>query len=192
MAMRKLLILTLSIALLAACSGIDTQIDAQPGFALADYRQYAWATPPLRDSRDAELLQIDRSVRAAVDDELQRLGCTQVERSTAAALVDYRLGSRMDISYPGSNSPRDDAARMWDLDRNSATNTAVYNHPTLPYIERVELRLSIQAQRSGVIVWQGSALKDVDDANPGQRFSAADIRRAVQLLMGQLKTTAPH
>ncbi len=184
----KFILLAASVILLAACSGIETQSVAQPGFSLADYRQYAWATPPLRDSRDAELLLIDRSVRAAVDAQLQRLGCQQVERNAAAALVDYRLASKMNISYPGSNSPRDDAAQLWNLDR-SATNTAVYNHPTLPYIERVELLLSIQAQRSGVIVWQGNALKNVDDAN--QPFSVADIQRAAKLLMSNLKAAAP-
>lgn len=173
--------------LLAACGGIDTRIEAAPDFRAADYREYAWATPPLTGSADAQLLQIDRTVRAAVDDELRRHGFALVPKNEAAALVDYRLASQMDVSQPGgSTSPLDDAARATDLNRNSATNVAVYNHPTLPYLERVELLLSVQAQRSGAIVWQGSASKAVDDINPGERFSSDDIRRAVAQLLAKL------
>jgi hypothetical protein len=184
------LIVMLLIGLQAACSGIDTHIDAQPGFNPAEYRHYAWATPPLVDSQNAALLQIDRVVRATVDSELQRQGYTRVEsKAGAEALFDYRLASQMDVSQPGnSNSPRDDAQRAMDLNRNSATDVAIYNHPTLPYIERVELLLSLQAQRSGEIVWQGTATKNVDNVNPGERFSNADIQRAVTLLLSQLKT----
>ncbi|HSB95313.1 MAG TPA: DUF4136 domain-containing protein [Spongiibacteraceae bacterium] len=179
----------LLVGLQAACSGIDTHIDAQADFNPADYRHYAWASRPLTDSQNVALLQIDRVVRATVDSELQRQGYTRVEnKSDADALFDYRLASHMDVSQPGnSNSPRDDAARAMDLNRNSATDVAIYNHPTLPYIERVELLLSLQAQRSGEMVWQGSAIKTVDDVNPGERFSTADIQRAVTLLLGQLK-----
>jgi hypothetical protein len=180
-------LLALAAVWLAACSGIDTQVKPRAGFDPAQYRNYAWATPPLLDSRDAQLLKIDKAVRAAVDSELQRQGFARVDNASADALVDYRLASQMDISRAGSNSPRDDAARAMDLNRNSATDTAVYNHPTLPYIERVELLLSIQARRDGVIVWEGTATKNVDDVNPGQRYSEADIQRAVALLLQQLK-----
>lgn len=172
--------------LLAACSGIDTRIDAKSDFRPADYRNYAWATLPLTDSRNAQLLEIDRVVRATVDEQLQKQGFSRVQKDSADALLDYRLASQMDISVPGSNSPRDDAARAMDLNRNSATDVAVYNHPTLPYIEHVELLLSVQARQSGTIVWQGTASKAVDNAN--ERFSNADIERAVTKLLGQLKT----
>lgn len=175
----------LSIGLLAACSGIDTHIDATPGFRAADYRNYAWSTPPLVDSRDAQLLKVDRTVRAAVDDELRRQGFVQVDKNSATALVDYRLASQMDVSHAGSNSPLDDAARATDLNRNSATDVAIYNHPTLPYLERVELLLSVQA-RSGAVVWQGTASKAVENANPGERFSTDDIQRAVGMLLAKL------
>jgi len=187
------LVFILLIGLQVACSGIDTHIDAQPDFKPADYRSYAWATPPLADSQNVALLQIDRVVRAAVDSELQRQGYLRVDnKSDAEALFDYRLASHMDVSQPGnSNSPRDDAARAMDLNRNSATDVAIYNHPTLPYIERVELLLSLQARRSGEIVWQGSAIKTVDDVNPGERFSTADVQRAVTLLLNQLKAPKP-
>jgi hypothetical protein len=179
--------LALLFGLLAACSGIETQVDPSPGFRAGDYRNYAWATPPLVDSRDAQLLQIDRVVRAAVDDELGKRGFVQVKKDAAAGLVDYRLASQMDVSHAGSNSPRDDAARALDLNRNSATDVAVYNHPTLPYLQRLELMLSIQAQNSGDVVWQGKATKNVDNANPGEQFATADIQRAVGMLMQQLK-----
>jgi uncharacterized protein DUF4136 len=177
----------LAVILVAACSGIDTHIDAQPDFNPAAYRNYAWATPPLVDSQNAQLLQIDRVVRAAVDSGLQQRGFARVDKGAADALLDYRLATHMDVSQPGSNSPRDDAERAMDLNRNSATDVAVYNHPTLPYIERVELLLSLQAKRSGTVVWQGSATKNVDNVNPGERFSDADIQRAVNLLLDQLK-----
>lgn len=176
--------------LVAGCSGIDTQIDARPGFSPADYRSYAWATAPLVDSQNAQLLEIDRVVRATVDEQLQKQGFSRVATQAADALVDYRLASQMDVSQPGSNSPRDDAARAMDLNRNSATDVAIYNHPTLPYIEHVQLLLSLQARNSGTVVWQGTASKAVDNANPGERFSAADIQRAVTLLLGQLKAPA--
>jgi hypothetical protein len=172
--------------LLTACSGIDTHVEGSPGFRQGDYRNYAWASPPLTDSRDPQLLKIDRTVRAAVDDELSKRGFVVVAKNAAAGLVDYRLASKMDVSVSGSNSPRDDAARAWDLNRSSATDVAVYNHPTLPYLQHVELLLSIQ-ERSGNVVWQGSASKAVDNANPGEQFSAADIQRAVGMLMQQLK-----
>lgn len=172
--------------MLAGCSGIDTQIEAAPGFRAGDYRNYAWATPPLAASADPQLLQIDRAVRAAVDDELRRRGFALVPQGEAAALLDYRLASQMDVSQPGgSASPLDDAARATDLNRNSATDVAIYNHPALPYLERVELQLSMQA-RSGAIVWQGRASKAVDDINPGERFSREDIRRAVAELLAKL------
>lgn len=173
--------------LLAACSGIDTHVDTSPGFRQGDYRNYAWGTPPLTDSRDPQLLKIDRTVRAAVDDELHKRGFVEVAKSAAAGLVDYRLASKMDVSQSGgSGSPRDDAARAFDLNRNSATDVAVYNHPILPYLQRVELLLSIQ-ERSGNVVWQGTASKAVDNANPGEQFSSADIQRAVAMLLQQLK-----
>jgi hypothetical protein len=181
------LLAILAIGLLTACSGIDTHIDAQPDFNPASYRNYAWGTPPLVDSQNAQLLQIDRVVRAAVDSGLQQRGFARVDNSSADALLDYRLATHMDVSQPGGNSPRDDAARAMDLNRSSATDVAVYNHPTQPYIERVELLLSLQAKQSGVIVWQGNAIKNVDNANPGERFSDADIQRAVSLLLDQLK-----
>jgi hypothetical protein len=92
----------------------------------------------------------------------------------------------MDVSHSGSNSPRDDAARATDLNRSSATDVAVYNHPTLPYLQRLELQLSIQS-RSGDVVWQGSASKAVDNANTGEQFSSADVQHAVGKLMEQLK-----
>lgn len=176
--------------LLVACSGIDTQVEASSGFRSSDYRHYAWATPPLNDSLDTQLLKVDRTVRAAVDDELHKQGFSLVANNVADALLDYRLASQMSVSQPGSNSPRDDAARSMDLNRNSATNVAIYNHPTLPYLERVELLLSIQARRSGNIVWQGSASKVVDNADSGESFSRADIQRAVALLLAKLNTPA--
>lgn len=183
----RLLTLMLLIGLQIACSGIETHVVAQPGFNAVEYRHYAWKTTPLVESRDSELLEIDRAVRAAVDSELQRQGYTRVANDVADALLDYRLSSHMDVSQAGdSGSPRDDLARASDINRNSANNTALYNHPILPYIERVELLLSIQARSSGVFLWQGSAAKNVDDAN--QRFSSADIKRAVTLLLAQLKT----
>jgi hypothetical protein len=173
---------------LAACSGIDTHIDSSPGFRQGDYRNYAWSSPPLVDSRDSQLLEVDRTVRASVDAELQKRGFVEVAKNAAAGLVDYRLASKMDVSQgSGSNSPRDDAARALDLNRSSATNVAVYNHPTLPYLQRVELLLSIQAQRSGDVVWQGTASKAVDNVNAGEQFSKADIQQAVGLLLQQLK-----
>jgi hypothetical protein len=178
--------LLLAASWLAACSGIDTRVEAQPGFRPADYHRYAWATPPLARSLDANLLEVDRTVRAAVDDELRRQGFVPVPKAEAEVWLDYRLASQMDVGHAGSNSPRDDLARATDLNRNSATNVALYNHPNLPYLERVELLLSMQAARSGAIVWQGSASKAVDNANPGERFSSADIRRAVAKVLAQL------
>lgn len=186
MAKARWLGLALLAGLLAACSGIDTQVDASPGFRQSEYRNYAWATSPLVESRDAQLLQVDRAVRAAVDDELRKRGFVEVKKDAAAGLVDYRLASQMDVSQGGSNSPRDDAARATDLNRNSATDVAVYNHPTLPYLQRLELQLSIQS-RSGDVVWQGSASKAVDNANTGEQFSTADVRRAVTKLLEQLQ-----
>lgn len=186
----RLLTLMLLICLQVACSGIDIHVAAEPSFSPAEYRHYAWKTSPLVESRDTELLQIDRTVRAAVDSELQRRGYILVANDIADSLLDYRLASHMDVSQAGgSGSPRDDLARASDLNRNSANNTALYNHPILPYIERIELLLSIQARRTGNFLWQGSAAKNVDDANQGQHFSTADIQRAVTLLLGQLKTT---
>jgi hypothetical protein len=181
------LVLTLSTALVAACSGIDTHVEAKPGFREGDYRNYAWATAPLVDSRDPQLLKIDRVVRAAVDDELRKRGFVAVAREAAAGLVDYRLASQIDVSQAGSSSPRDDAARAVDLNRNVATDVAVHNHPILPYLQKVELVLSIQALRSGDVVWQGSASKAVDNANPGEQFATADIERAVGMLLEQMK-----
>lgn len=180
--------LILLIGLQVACSGIDIHVAAEPGFNAAAYRHYAWKTAPLIESRDTELLQIDRTVRAAVDGELQRRGFILVANDAADALLDYRLSSHMDFSQAGgSGSPRDDLARASDPERNSANNTALYNHPILPYIERIELLLSVQARSSGIFLWQGSAVKNVDDVN--QRFSSADIQRAVTLLLNQLKIT---
>jgi hypothetical protein len=174
--------------LLIACSGIDTHVTAQPGFSAAAYRHYAWKSAPLVDSRDTTLLEVDRTVRATVDSELQRQGYVLVAADAAEALVDYRLSSRMDTSQQSTTgSPRDDMARATDLDRNSANNTALYNHPILPYLEYVELLLSIQARQSGVFVWQGSASKKVDNVNQGERFSNADIQRAVTKMLDELK-----
>lgn len=182
------LILLLLSGLLMACNSIDTEVTAQPGFNAAAYRHYAWKSAALLDSRDTTLLEVDRTVRATVDGELQRQGYVLVANDVADALVDYRLSSRMDTSQQSSTgSPRDDMARATDLDRNSANNTALYNHPVQPYLERIELILSLQARQSGVFVWQGSASKNVDDVNPGQRFSNADIQRAVTLLLDELK-----
>jgi len=58
--------------------------------------------------------QIDRVVRAAVDDELQRQGFTRVENNAADAHWIIDIASHMDVSHAGSNSPLDDAARAMD------------------------------------------------------------------------------
>lgn len=174
--------------LLTACGGIDTRTEAGPGFRQAEYRNYAWATPPLTDSRDQQLLELDRTVRAAVDAGLRERGFVLVAKSSAAALVDYRLGSQMDVSQgSGTGSPRDDAARAVDLNRSSATDVAIHNHPTLPYLQRLELLLSIQAQGSGDVVWQGTASRTVDNANTDEQFSSTEARNAVAELLQKLK-----
>lgn len=174
--------------LLAACGGIDTRIDASPGFRQAEYRNYAWATPPLTESRDPQLLEIDRTVRAEVDAGLRQRGFSLVAKNAATALVDYRLASQMDVSQgSGTGSARDDAALAVDLNRSSATDVAIHNHPTLPYLQRLELLLSIQAQGSGDVVWQGTATKTVDNANTDEQFSSAEVRSAVAELLEKLK-----
>lgn len=182
----RLAALLLTVVALCACSSIETKVDAKPGFASRDYRLYAWATPPLPAGGDPNLRKIDGAVREAVDADLQRRGFQQVERSAAVALVDYRLATQMDTSQPGINSPRDEAAKMWDLNSASPTDTAVYNHPTLPYVERSQLLLSIKSVARDEIVWQGSASKIIDNANPGQRVSTDDVRKAVAKLFEQL------
>ena len=171
--------------LLCGCSSITTEIQPVSGFRIEDYPTYTWGSAPLRKSSDANLLQLDADVRAAVDRELQRRGFQRVDNG-ASALIDYRIGSQMSVSQPGINSPRDEADKMWDLNRSSATDVAIYNHPTLPYVESSELWLTLKSTQTNTVVWQGKASKIIENANPGQRVEKKDIDKAVAKLIAQL------
>ncbi|HEY3700300.1 MAG TPA: DUF4136 domain-containing protein [Spongiibacteraceae bacterium] len=189
----KLMLLSLLAMALWACSSIDTDVQPAPGFRAADYRTYSWASPPLRIRKDQNanagsdqnLQRVDEQVRTAVDAELQRRGFQRVDNN-AAALIDYRIGSQMTVSQPGINSPRDEADKMWDLNRASATDTAIYNHPTLPYVESAELWLTLKSVQSGTVVWQGKSSTVIDSANPGKQVDNADIKKAVAKLIAKM------
>lgn len=189
----QLILLSLLALVLSACSSVDTDVQPAPGFRAEDYRSYSWASPPLRARKDQNAnagsdqnwQRVDEQVRAAVDAQLQRHGFQRVD-SNAAALIDYRIGSQMRESQPGINSPRDEADKMWDLNRNSATDVAIYNHPTLPYVESAELWLTLKSVQSGAVVWQGKSSTVIDNANPGEQVDKADIDKAVAKLIAKM------
>lgn len=169
----------------AGCSGVKVAVDAAPGFAERGYRDYAWASAPLGPRSDDNARFIDRTVRAAAERELQARGYRQVEAAASPLLLDYRLASRLDASRSGIISPRDEAARVWDLNTAATGDTSLHNHPVVPYSETLFLSFSLKDRESGKMVWQAVASQDA--ADPAEKVPPAPvIERAVRRLVERL------
>jgi hypothetical protein len=181
---RHLFIALLSCILLAACSPLKTEVESDPGFAAAGYRQVAWATPPLGERSGADMRRIDHAVRTAVEAELGQRGYRMAEEAAAELLIDYRLSQRIEPAGAGAVSPTDEAARMWDLDPTPAGDSALYRHPVAGSNERAELFLNLRDRRSGRLVWQGRVSGVFAAEDQGDR--RALIRRAAARLLRQL------
>ena len=179
----------LALTAVAGCSGVKVAVDAAPDFAERGYRDYAWASAPLGSRSDDNARFIDRTVRTAAERELQARGYRQVEAGASPLLLDYRVASRLDASQSGVISPRDEAARVWDLNTAATGDTSLHNHPVVPYSETLFLSFSLKDRESGKMVWQGVASQD--GADPDRPVSSAVIERAVRRLVERLPA-APH
>jgi len=179
------------VLLLTACSSIDVEVHPAQSFTPTNYRSLAWATAPLDTRTAAELRALERDVRRAVEQGLVARGYPLQTSATATPdlLIDYRWSRRVEPRGAGSVSPRDEMARMIDLDPTPAGDSALYRHPIADVAEQVSLRVSLRDAVSRKLVWWGSATTVAarDDQHAAQKL----VDRLAGRLLRELPEYAP-
>lgn len=88
---------TVSLLWLAGCTGVAVRTDFDRDVDFSGYRSFAWLAPPLRETpeRAADPFTanslLDKRVRRAVEQELERRGLPSAPEEQADLRVDYRL-----------------------------------------------------------------------------------------------------
>lgn len=181
--------------MLTACSGLKTTLETNK---LADKSMtaYAWESRPLKDVpgaadlQDADaLFEVDHLLRTRIDRALKQANYASVAKSRAYLLVDYRLGTHMEYSVPGTAAPMDTAERTMDgaagIDPN---NHALYNHPVRDSYRVANLWVTIRDAATGDLLWQAKAEKMLVSNDPDRE----EVRKRVDEVIARLFEGFPN
>jgi Domain of unknown function (DUF4136) len=138
--------LALSLSCLA-CSGIRVTTDIDPNADLTRVRSYAWLDERsgVEGERTEVTSLIDRRVRHAVDEELQRKGISSAAKNTADVLVSYHLGvaTKLDVNTIDQGYGR-------------GLYTGGVSHTTVTEYQEGTLLIDFIEPKANQLVWRGS------------------------------------
>ena len=177
MRLSAVLIFSLLLSTLTACSGIEIQPSAVEPFAAGNYQYYKWRTDPLpQDVRTSDpLYSMDPTIREMVDAGLQAKGYRLDEtRAQFSVGYLYALGMREGaVSDQASNISYYPTAANRQIDGASVDNAVALGGVK----ETNNIRLQFNDVASNKEVWHVSMTKIVEDSNMAISAKANDNLR---------------
>lgn len=159
-------ILSLTVLVLAACSGVEIERSGIEKFSAGNYQYYKWRTAPLpADTRSSDpIYAIDPVLRREVDAALQAKGYV-LDPASAQFTVDYlymsgmQQGERSELASNVTPYPR-------VVPNRQMSQAVVDNAIALGGVKQTNnIILQFNDESSNQVVWQATLSRIVEDAN---------------------------
>lgn len=173
--------------LLAACSGVSTQVADTDELKKSGFYRYAWATKAMtpQEGRAKRLTTLDHYLRVSVDKHLQKKGYQLVADDQADFRVGYRLYRSVSEGQAGGGVSSMDEA--WKVNSNS-NSTMMDVGPSI--IKENHLRINFINRQTKKEIWFVHAKKILAEPLHDKKKATAGLDKLIASLFSSVPAPA--
>jgi hypothetical protein len=158
----SLLLISVPLFLLAACSSVEVNTAKAPNVDLARYKTYAWAPSSAQNKPQASIL--DQEIQFSVDRQLREKGFSPADAPASADVqVSYSLGSKTSYTYGTDYDGWDEGYWVW-------------GGPQVFPVHEGILSIILVDPKSNKVVWSGVASDVIGETGESQQQITEEVK----------------